>query len=115
MPMTSRGFPGLCRISASSPPAVAPPKPAPDDLSRSERCALVGEPFRGYHRGLSSSSRRTRMSVQDRIESLREKHASLERAIDEEVHRPLPNHDAITDLKRQKLRIKDEIFQLEKQ
>jgi hypothetical protein len=55
------------------------------------------------------------MSMQDRIEALREKHASLERAIDEETHRPLPNHDAITDLKRQKLRIKDEIFQLEKQ
>jgi hypothetical protein len=54
------------------------------------------------------------MSVQDRIEALREKHASLERAIDEEVHRPLPNHDTITDLKRQKLRIKDEISQLEK-
>ena len=55
------------------------------------------------------------MSVQDRIEALREKHASLERAIDEEVHRPLPNQEAIYDLKRQKLRIKDEIFQLEKQ
>jgi hypothetical protein len=55
------------------------------------------------------------MSVQDRIEALREKHASLERAIDEEIHRPLPNQDAITDLKRQKLRIKDELVQLEKQ
>jgi hypothetical protein len=55
------------------------------------------------------------MSVQDRIEALREKHASLERALDEEVHRPLPNQDAVHDLKRQKLRIKDEIFQLEKQ
>ena len=55
------------------------------------------------------------MSVQDRIEALREKHASLERAIDDENHRPLPNQDAITDLKRQKLRIKDEIFQLERQ
>ena len=55
------------------------------------------------------------MSVQDRIEALKERHASLERAIDEEVHRPFPNHDAITDLKRQKLRIKDEIFQLERQ
>jgi len=54
------------------------------------------------------------MSVQDRIEALREKHASLERAIDEETHRPLPNHDAITDLKRQKLRIKDEIAELER-
>lgn len=55
------------------------------------------------------------MSVQDRIEALREKHASLDRAIDEEIHRPHPNHDAITDLKRQKLRIKDEIFALERQ
>lgn len=55
------------------------------------------------------------MSVQDRIEALREKHASLERALDEEVHRPLPNQDAVHDLKRQKLRIKDEIYQLEKQ
>jgi hypothetical protein len=55
------------------------------------------------------------MSVQDRIEALKEKHASLERAIDEENHRPFPNQDAITDLKRQKLRIKDEIFQLERQ
>ena len=55
------------------------------------------------------------MSVNDRIEALREKHASLEHAIDEETHRPLPNHDAITDLKRQKLRIKDEIVALERQ
>ena len=55
------------------------------------------------------------MSVQDRIEELRAKHASLERAIDEEVHRPLPNQDAVTDLKRQKLRIKDELVQLERQ
>jgi hypothetical protein len=55
------------------------------------------------------------MSVQDRIEALREKHASLERALDEEIHRPLPNQDAVHDLKRQKLRIKDELLQLEKQ
>ena len=55
------------------------------------------------------------MSVQDRVEALREKHASLERAIEEESHRPFPNQDAITDLKRQKLRLKDEIFQLERQ
>ena len=50
------------------------------------------------------------MSVQDRIEALREKHALLERALDEEIHRPLPNQEAVHDLKRQKLRIKDEIF-----
>jgi hypothetical protein len=55
------------------------------------------------------------MSLQDRIEALREKHAALEAAIDEENRRPMPNQDAIHDLKRQKLRIKDEIFQLERQ
>ena len=55
------------------------------------------------------------MSVQDRIEALREKHAVLERALDEEAHRPLPNQEALHDLKRQKLRIKDEIFALERQ
>jgi hypothetical protein len=53
------------------------------------------------------------MSQQDRIDALRERHAALERAIEEENTRPLPNDDAISDLKRQKLRIKDEIFQLE--
>jgi hypothetical protein len=53
-----------------------------------------------------------RMSLQDHIEALRAKHAELDRAIDEENKRPLPNQDAVSDLKRQKLRIKDEIFQL---
>ena len=54
------------------------------------------------------------MSLQDRIEALKERHAMLERAIDEENARPLPNQEAIADLKRQKLRIKDELFQLER-
>jgi hypothetical protein len=55
------------------------------------------------------------MSLQDRLESLRARHASLEQAILAENNRPSPNTDAISDLKRQKLRIKDEIFALEKQ
>jgi hypothetical protein len=54
------------------------------------------------------------MSQQDHIEALKAKHAELERAIDEENRRPLPNRDAVSDLKRQKLRIKDELFQLER-
>ena len=54
------------------------------------------------------------MALQDRIEALKQKHAELERALDEENKRPLPNQNAIYDLKRQKLRIKDEIFQLER-
>jgi hypothetical protein len=53
------------------------------------------------------------MSLQDRIESLRARHRSLEEEIDREFSRPLPNVDHVADLKRQKLRIKDEIAQLE--
>jgi hypothetical protein len=53
------------------------------------------------------------MSQYDRIEALRAKHAHLEHEIDDEIHRPLPNPETITDLKRRKLRIKDEIFELE--
>jgi hypothetical protein len=56
----------------------------------------------------------SRMSVEDRIDALRQQHATLERAIDEENSRPFPNQDALSDLKRQKLRIKDELFQLER-
>jgi hypothetical protein len=54
------------------------------------------------------------MGLDERIEALRKKHALLERAIDEENHRPRPDPDTLSDLKRQKLRIKDEIFQLER-
>jgi len=53
------------------------------------------------------------MSSQDRIEELRAQHRSLENALNQEVNRPAPNSETITDLKRQKLRIKDQIVQLE--
>jgi hypothetical protein len=53
------------------------------------------------------------MTSQDQIESLRARHRSLEDAIDTETHRPLPNTDLVADWKRQKLRIKDEIAQIE--
>lgn len=53
------------------------------------------------------------MSLQDRIEALRSRHRSLEQAIDQEINRPMPNMEMLSDLKRQKLRIKDEIVQLE--
>jgi hypothetical protein len=49
------------------------------------------------------------MSLQDRIESLRVKHAALDTAIVTETQRPLPDNTAIADLKRQKLRIKEEL------
>ena len=52
-------------------------------------------------------------SLLERIETLRARHRTLEEAIDVEVSRPLPNMDTLTDLKRQKLRIKDELVLLE--
>jgi hypothetical protein len=53
------------------------------------------------------------MTSQDRIEELRAQHRSLDNTLDSEIHRPLPDLDTVAELKRQKLRIKDEIVQLE--
>lgn len=52
------------------------------------------------------------MSVQEHVESLRNKHAHLEHLIDDEVHRPLPDQTALARLKKEKLRIKEEIERL---
>lgn len=52
------------------------------------------------------------MTMQDHVESLRSKHAVLEQQIDDEMHRPLPDQAILTRLKREKLRIKDEIARL---
>ena len=49
------------------------------------------------------------MSLQDRIESLKAKHAALEDAIEHEARRPFPNDVTIGSMKRQKLVIKDEL------
>jgi len=40
------------------------------------------------------------------------KHAGLERQIQEEMNRPLPDNAIIQALKKQKLRVKDEIEQI---
>jgi hypothetical protein len=53
------------------------------------------------------------MSPHDRIDTLRTQHRGLEELIDLEISRPLPNMDVVNDLKRQKLRIKDELVLLE--
>ena len=52
------------------------------------------------------------MSVDEHIEALRVKHASLKEAIELENQRPHPDDLRITELKREKLRIKDEIAEL---
>ena len=49
-----------------------------------------------------------------RVQALREEHRTLEGRIAEETTRPLPNGNAITEMKRRKLRIKDELVHLER-
>jgi len=52
------------------------------------------------------------MSVMDHVETLKAKHADLDHTILEEENRPCPDETRIKELKRQKLRIKDEIVHL---
>ncbi|WP_020594433.1 YdcH family protein [Kiloniella laminariae] len=52
------------------------------------------------------------MAAAERIESLRVKHGSLENAIDRENHRPLPDESLLMSLKKEKLRVKDELQHL---
>lgn len=49
------------------------------------------------------------MSLENRIESLKTRHASLERSIAAEDLRPMPDSDALARLKREKLRLKEEL------
>ena len=49
------------------------------------------------------------MTADAHVASLEQKHAHLEQAIFEEVHRPVPDSVKVTELKREKLRIKEEI------
>jgi hypothetical protein len=41
--------------------------------------------------------------------SLQAKHADLDRRIEDEIHRPLPDPLVLAELKKQKLRIKEEL------
>ena len=52
------------------------------------------------------------MALQEHVESLRAKHVRLERLIDEEMHRPLPDQSLVTQMKREKLRLKEELEKL---
>ncbi len=52
------------------------------------------------------------MTMGERIESLKAKHQALEDAIEEQSSRPHPNDIEVTNLKRQKLRIKEQIISL---
>lgn len=49
------------------------------------------------------------MPLQEHVVTLRTKHARLEQLIDDELHRPLPDQTTLSRLKKEKLRIKEEI------
>ena len=49
------------------------------------------------------------MSLDEHIGSLRAKHAELETLINDETRRPHPDLTQVSELKKQKLRIKEEI------
>ncbi len=55
----------------------------------------------------------TKVSTTDRIEVLKQKHASLEVALEDENNRPMPNSSVVAKLKREKLAIKDELQRLD--
>ncbi len=52
------------------------------------------------------------MTTASHLSELEKKHATLEKAIDVEVHRPAPDSLRLVDLKKQKLRIKEEITRI---
>ncbi len=52
------------------------------------------------------------MMMADRIDTLKFEHANLDAALEEENSRPRPDDSAIAQIKREKLRVKDEIAKL---
>ena len=55
------------------------------------------------------------MSLHNRLDSLKERHASLDASIIEEDQRPRPDSDALMRLKMEKLHVKEEIERLRSQ
>lgn len=54
------------------------------------------------------------MTMDTKIDELKQKHASLDMKIDGEEQRPHPDDNVISHLKKEKLKLKDEIASLER-
>ena len=52
------------------------------------------------------------MTVAEQVATLKSRHAEIEKNIEDEIGRPQPDHNVVAGLKKQKLRIKDELFEL---
>ena len=55
------------------------------------------------------------MSLQARLDALKERHAALELRITDEDQRPMPDSDTLKRLKIEKLRVKEEMERLRTQ
>lgn len=54
-------------------------------------------------------------SVQSHLAALRQRHAALETAVEEETARPHPNELSVARMKKEKLVLKDRIAEMEKE
>lgn len=52
------------------------------------------------------------MTAADQVTDLKIRHAELEKSIEDEIGRPQPDQNIVAGLKKQKLRIKDELVVL---
>ena len=52
------------------------------------------------------------MSDEELMKALKAKHSELENALESEISRPHPDGELVSSIKKQKLRVKDELAQL---
>jgi len=52
------------------------------------------------------------MTVETRVEALRTRHIELERKLEDEENRPMPDEELLHTIKREKLQLKDEMMRL---
>ena len=52
------------------------------------------------------------MTAADQVTDLKNRHAELEKTIEDEIGRPQPDQNIVAHLKKEKLRIKDELVEL---
>ncbi len=53
------------------------------------------------------------MSMEADLDQLKQKHADLDNRLDEEIQRPNPDQIVITQIKREKLKVKDALANME--
>lgn len=52
------------------------------------------------------------MTVETRVEALKSRHFELERQLEDEESRPMPDEELLHTIKREKLQLKDEMMRL---